>query len=72
MGDAPQNRIEVMVACLEVLADGIPRMAKEICWELSRANGCWYLNKSLINSVLHREGAMLVRYDRHNYTYQLS
>lgn len=71
MGNEPQNRDEVMISALEILSDGIPRMAKEICWEIRRIHGWTLLNKSIINSVLHKEGKLYVHYDSLNFTYQI-
>lgn len=71
MGKEPQNRDEVLVRTLEILSDGIPRMAKEICWEIRRLYGWTLLNKSMINSVLHKEGKLYVRYDGLNFTYRI-
>ncbi len=71
MGKEPQCRNEVMTAALDILSDGIPRMAKEICWELRRIYGWTMINKSMVNSVLYLDATLYVHYDSHNYTYRI-
>ena len=53
MGKEPQCRDDVMTATLDILSDGIPRMAKEICRELRCIYGWTMINKSMVNSVLY-------------------
>lgn len=63
------HREAVLVAALRLLSDGKPRSAKEIAAEL-KARGLAGLDKSLVNSVLSREGKGQVEYSREDHTYR--
>ncbi len=62
------NRDAVLAACRKLFADGKPRTAKEVAAELTK-QGMAGVDKSLVGSVLTREGKELITYDRTNYTY---
>ncbi len=62
------NRDVLLAACRKLIVDGKPRTAKEIAAELTK-QGMAGVDKSLVGSVLMREGKELFTYDRTNYTY---
>ncbi len=62
------NRDALMAACRKLFADGKPRTAKEIAAELTK-QGMAGVDKSLVGSVLIREGKELFTYDHKTYTY---
>ncbi len=64
-------RAEVLARTRELLADGKPRMAKEITAELLK-RGLTGVDKSLVNSVLAVEGKGQFSYDRTSYAYTLA
>jgi len=64
-------RAEVLTRTRELLADGKPRMAKEIAAELLK-RGLAGVDKSLVNSVLAVEGKGQFSYDRTSYAYTLA
>jgi hypothetical protein len=66
-GPARQNVLE---EARRLLGDGQPRTAKEIAAELGK-RGLGGVDKSLVNSVLSREGHGEFAYDRTSYTYSL-
>ena len=67
---AAPSRGSVLEGARRVLADGQPRKAKEIAAALV-AGGLAGVDKSLVNSVLAREGRGEFAYDRTAYTYSL-
>lgn len=69
-GPSALDRSRVLEAAARLLADGKPRRAKEIAAALSAEGGAW-ADKSLVNSVLSREGKGQFSYDPANYTYSL-
>jgi hypothetical protein len=64
------DRAAVLAAARALLLDGQPRTARQIATELV-TGGISGVDKSLINSVLAREGKDLVTYDRTTYTYTI-
>lgn len=62
------DRTAVLNAARALLADGTPRMAKEIAAALT-AQGIAGVDKSLVNSVLAKEGKGLFNYDRATFKY---
>ncbi|PZS06341.1 MAG: hypothetical protein DLM69_00165 [Candidatus Chloroheliales bacterium] len=68
-GPSALDRSRVLEGATALLADGVPRRAKEIAATLSQS-GAW-VDKSLVNSVLIREGNGQFAYDRSTFTYRL-
>ncbi|HMA33011.1 MAG TPA: hypothetical protein VKY74_00920 [Chloroflexia bacterium] len=69
-GSGP-TRAEVLAQAGALLQDGQPRKAKQIAAELG-ARGLAGVEKSLVNSVLSREGAGQFVYDPGTYTYTVA
>jgi hypothetical protein len=67
--EPPPERAAVLAAARSLLGDGKPRTAREIASELQK-RGLGEVDKSLVNSVLSREGKELISYDRSNFTYR--
>lgn len=67
--EPPPERGAVLAAARSLLGDGKPRTAREIASELQK-RGLGGVDKSLVNSVLSREGKELISYDRSNFTYR--
>ncbi len=64
------DRQAVLAACCELLADGMPRSAKEFTADL---RGTFPgLTRKVVSSILTHEGKERVSYDREGYTYSLS
>ena len=64
-------RSEALEYVLDVLRDGLPRMGRQIT-EILTKRGIKGVNKTLVNSVLSREGRKAVIYDRRTYTYSIA
>lgn len=59
----------IISSTLIILSDGRPRTGREIAQDLARLG--LTVDKSLVNSVLYRNGAPRIRYNRENYSYCL-
>lgn len=69
VGPSELDRSRVLEGAVKLLADGVPRRAKDIAVELSKL-GAW-VDKSLVNSVLSKEGKGQFSYDRATFSYRL-
>ena len=67
--DEQALRQRVLDAAVEVLRASGPLTARDIAKRL--AQGDARIDRRLVNSVLHREGAAVVRYDAARYTYSV-
>jgi hypothetical protein len=67
--EPPPERGAVLAAARSLLGDGKRRTARQIASELQQ-RGLGGVDKSLVNSVLSREGKELVSYDRSDFTYR--
>ncbi len=70
IGPSELDRSRVLEGAMKLLADGVPRRAKDIASALSQS-GAW-VDKSLVNSVLSKEGKEQFSYDRAAFTYRLA
>jgi hypothetical protein len=67
--DERELRWYVLEGAIEVLRGSGPLTARDLAKQLAAIDA--RIDRHLVNSVLHREGASAVRYDAARYTYSL-